>query len=59
MVGLRRVAEKTYGVLAESKGHVLGITTNLDVDSSKLSEDLSDRNLKSLITLGLKKTGLC
>jgi hypothetical protein len=47
--------EKTYGVLAESEGHLLGIATNLDENRTEFTEDLGYSHLKSLFTLVLKK----
>jgi hypothetical protein len=49
------IPEKTYSVLAESERHVLVVTTNLDPNSTKFTENLSDCNLKGLIGLRLEQ----
>lgn len=45
-----------YSVLAECKRHALRVATDLDIDTTILTEDLSDGNFKCLISLNLRET---
>jgi hypothetical protein len=45
----------TYGVLAEGERHLLGITTNLDIDLTILAEDLVDSRSQGAIGFRLEK----
>ncbi len=47
---------KTCGVLAECEWHMLWITTDLDIDHTKLAEDLGNSNFESFVRLRLKET---
>jgi len=46
----------THSVLAECERHMLCVATNLDENRAVFTEDLSDSNLKCLLTFGLEQT---
>jgi hypothetical protein len=52
------VETKTYSVLAERKWHVLWITTDLDIDHTKLAEDLRNSDFESFVSLRLKEASV-
>lgn len=46
----------THGILAKCERHVFTIAANLDINGTKLTEDLSNGLLERIFVLGLKKT---